>query len=321
MRIVAMALGASILCTAARAPATEITVTDCTLAPVLVLGGSTRIDVGANDLVLACPLRPLSGTRKIKLRANTITIRGPDGGISSDSKGIAIDLRADDMIVIKAAALEASDGNGGMQLVSRNGFDIENAVLATGAGTLAGRRTTIRCTAPDCPLTMLKSNLLGHYIRIKTLGKIVAVNNTIVTRGSRDLIDIRSLESDADLCCTKVDGRTEGNFVVQAFCQVNLTRSEVHVGEGILVTSGIGDGGCVGPTSTLLTGTTLDNDFGKLGEIVVTADHDDATIDIDQATLIDDDVRHPGDVSTLNGCATLPRSGCPNVTGTAATDS
>ena len=76
---------------------------------------------------------------------------------------------------------------------------------------------------------------------------------------------------DAILCCDTFDGHNEGNVFINAFCQVNLTESEVTTGEYITVNSGLGGALCQTPTNTLLVDATLDNDFGKLGEIAVTA--------------------------------------------------
>jgi hypothetical protein len=86
------------------------------------------------------------------------------------------------------------------------------------------------------------------------------------------------------------------------------------------VNSGLG-AVCVGPTDTLLVDATLDNGFGKLGEIRVTARGGQSPITIDGATLVDDDVRKPGDVSTLNGREQVPHTGFNDVVGVPATDS
>src|SRR5262249_28849665 len=159
------------------------------------------------------------------------------------------------------------NGNGAIRLISRDGFDVENAVLTTGDATHGGRSIIMQCKGAACPLTLTKSNVIGRVVKVKVLGTIVAVGNTVVTRGPRDLIDVRSLAGDALLCCDQMDGHNEANFFASAFCQVNLTQTEVNVGENIKVTSGLGGAACSTPTNTLLTASTLNNDFGKLGDI------------------------------------------------------
>lgn len=321
MKLGVLLTGALVASVTSLAWAADVTVTDCTMPPVVASSGTTRIDVRPNDLILACQLEPLPGTTKVRILANRITVMGPAGGVTAPGKGKAIELQADDSIVIKAATLEASNGNGTMRLRSRTGFDIQNAVLTTGAGDKAGRQMVLECTGTLCPATILKSNFLGHVIKLKVKGTITGIDNTVVTRGPRDQIDVKSLAGDAILCCDTFDGHNEGNVFINAFCQVNLTESEVTTGEYITVNSGLGGALCQTPTNTLLVDATLDNDFGKLGEIAVTARGGQSQIDISGATLIDDDVRKPGDVSKLNGREAVPHTGFNNVVGVPATDS
>jgi len=322
MRAVATVLAAAVLTLSARerAAAAVVTLTDCTAPPVTIKGPRTVVDVGNDDLVIACQLGPLQPLGRIKIKAHDVTVQGPAGGIASDAVGNAVEVHADGDITVINASLEAGNGNGAILLASKTGFDIEHAVLVTGDADHGGRSIIVRCTGALCPLTLTHSNLVGRVVKVKVLGAITAVSNTVVTRGPRDLIDVRSLKGDALLCCDEMDGHNEANFFASAYCQVNLTQSQVNVGENIKVTSGIGGTSCVGPTSTLLTDATLNNDFGKLGDITVTAANNTSGIDIDGATLVDDDVMKPGDLAKLNGCEALPRSGCPHVTGTAVTD-
>lgn len=312
---------ALVACLAPVAGAADVIVTDCTVPPVVASSRTTGIDVRPNNLILACQLEPLPGTSRIRIRANRITVMGPAGGVSAPGKGKAIDLQANESIVVKAATLEASNGNGTMRLRSRTGFDIQNAVLTTGEGDRAGRQMILDCTGTLCPATILRSNFLGHVIKLKVKGTITGIDNTLVTRGPRDQIDVKSLAGDALLCCDTFDGHNEGNVAINAFCQVNLTQSEVTTGEYITVNSGLGGALCQTPTNTLLVDATLDNDFGKLGEIAVTARGGQSQIDISGATLVDDDVRKPGDVSKLNGREEIPHTGFNNVVGVPATDS
>ncbi|HZP43183.1 MAG TPA: hypothetical protein VFD84_16970 [Candidatus Binatia bacterium] len=298
------------------AAAAVVTVSDCTTPDphVHVIGGRTVLDVGTDDLVLACPLAPLGTTHRVRVVGNRVTIQGPDAGIAADGKGNAVDVRASDTIVVDRASLEASNGNGIIRLRAQNGLDIEHAVLTTGDATKAGRSTVIECSAPGCPLTMLHSTVLGHSVKVRISGTITAVFNTIVTRGGRDLIDVRALRGDADLCCNQMGGGTESATFIRAFGEIDLTSTEINRAEGITIASGLGGSG---PTN--LRNATLNNDFGKQGQIVVTAANGSSQVNIAGATLIDDDFHGP-DVSSLNGRETLPHEGFANTVGTPKVD-
>ena len=317
MQMMRTALLVAVLAASAQlAAAATVTVSDCTTPDphISVSGSLTVLDVGSDDLVLACALVPLGTSHKVRVLGNDITIQGPAGSIAADGKGNAVDLRANDKIVLDTASLEASNGNGLIRLRSRNGFDIENAVLTTGDSTKAGKATLIQCTAPGCPLTMLHSNVLGHSVKVRVSGTITAVSNTIVTRGSRDLVDVRTLKGNADMCCNQMGGGNESTTFIIAFGEINLTSTEINRAEGITITSGTGGSG-----ETNLLNATLNNDFGKQGQIVVTAANGSSQVNIDGATLIDDDF-HGVDVSTINGRQILPHQGFNNTIGTPKVD-
>jgi hypothetical protein len=293
----------------------DVTVSDCTGDPhIKQIGKSTVVDGGGDNVILACHLVPLGKTSRIRISGATITVQGPAGGVSAGGVGKAVLLLATDEIVIDKATLEATNGNGSIQLLARNGLTITSAVLVTGSSDRAGKDLRIQCTAPHCPLHITKSNILGHIVRVSIQGNITSALNTIVTRGGRDLVDIRSIAGDTQLCCDNMGGGNESTTFISSFGAIDLQSTEINRAEGITVTSGLG-----GTGDTNLLKATLDNDFGKRGEIVVTAANGNGTVNIQDATLIDDDTKGP-DVSTINGREQLPHQGHNNTVGTPATD-
>src|SRR5262245_44095136 len=74
--------------------AAVVTVTDCAAPPVVAHGRTTSIDVGTDDVVLRCALVPLPGTGRLTMRANRITVAGPDGTLSTPTDKLAIRLKA-----------------------------------------------------------------------------------------------------------------------------------------------------------------------------------------------------------------------------------
>ncbi|MBI3767942.1 MAG: hypothetical protein HY271_05520 [Deltaproteobacteria bacterium] len=316
MKIAALLLSALVASGTHSAWAAIVTVTDCAADPHIHFSKSILVDAGLDDLTLACQL--VSATQKIRLHGNAIKVQGPAGGISSGSKGTAVEVHAGADITIDKATLEATNGNGSLRLISKTGLTITNTNLLTGVGDRNGRQMRLQCTDPNCPLTMTKSNLVGHFIHVLINGPINVQRNTVFTGGPRDLIDVRALLGDALLCCDTFQGGNESNAFIRASGVVDLRFSSVMVSENISVDSGINITG-VGDTN--LGDATLNNEAGKFGEIVVRAGAGRAQINIQGATLLDDDLRSPGDVSELNGREQLPHQGFNNTVGTPDTDS
>src|SRR5262249_10198111 len=79
MSVAALALSA-LIALASGASAAVVTITDCLADPHLdVFSSTTRIDVGADDLVIQCALAPIGNTEHITLLGNRITVQGPSG--------------------------------------------------------------------------------------------------------------------------------------------------------------------------------------------------------------------------------------------------
>jgi hypothetical protein len=311
--ISAFLLGALVLAVPTSGRAATVTVNDCTAAgPALAKGKTTVLDVRPDDLDLQCQLEPLPGTARIQVRANRITISGPQGGISSPFKGRSIDVRADADLVVTNASLDASNGNARMRLRSETGFSFDGAILNTGDGVRPGRELRIECRGADCPMTFCDSTLLAARVRILIQGEITGDFSTIRSFSPRDRILIRSFASNVIFCQVQVLGDVEGRIQVLAFGDVDLTQSELATGRYITVQAGLGGAGQV-----ILTKATLRNDFGKPGDIVVEAAGGAGPVDITDAILIDDDKPVTvNDVSEINGREQVPHQGNNNTVGT-----
>jgi hypothetical protein len=298
------------------AAAATVMLTNCAAAPVKTQGSKTVVDVRPDDLVIACALAPLPGTDAILVRANKITVAGPAGGVTANGKGRSIELRADADMTLTSASLDAANGNAKMRLVSETGFTITGTILNVGDATRAGRELRIECDGSGCPLSLSSSDLRANRIRILTDGPISGDLSTATTSGPRDRISIRSLKGAVNFCKVNLLGRNEGNIEVIAFGDVNLTGSELATGRYIDVRAGLG-----GTGNAILTSATLRNNFGKDGEITVTAAGGAGQIDIAGATLIDDDKPVTiNDVSTLNGRQQTPHQGFNNTAGVPGLD-
>jgi len=297
-------------------PASAIMVTDCTASPVKVQGSKTVLDVRPDDLVLACALEPLPGTDKILVRANKITVAGPAGGITAAGKGRSIELRADADITLTNAALDAANGNAKMRLTSETGFAINATILNVGDATRAGRELKIECRGADCPMTLSNSDLRANRVKASIQGTITGSLTTVSTTGPRDRISIRSVQGDVIFCKVDLLGRNEGNVEVLAFGNIDLTGGEYATGRYIDVRAGLGGAG-----SAVLRAATLRNNFGKDGHITVAAAQGSGQVDIEDATLIDDDKPTTvNDVSTINGRELAPHQGFNNTVGVPGLD-
>ncbi len=340
MRHVVLQLAALCLLGAAAAPAAVVTITDCATDPhIQAFPGlsSTRIQLGADDLVLHCNLVPLSGTDKILITAHDVTIQG--GGASAPAPSHAIDIQASGAFSAVSADIEATDRSGNLQISAATSMHFDNATLVVG-DNVSGERLELDCTgtSPACAIDAVKSSFKSRRMSITAVGDVTFTQSKITSVGPSDKIEITSTAGNVKLgtgappaggeCCgmsggggnTVVSG-VEGELFVSAFGLIDFTAANVLVAENISLTSGVGAGPASVPASIDLTDASLRNDFGKPGEITVLADEGVATITIAGATLIDDQPNgQPDDLSTLNGCSTTPRSGCPNVAGTAATD-
>jgi len=356
--LAAVVLGFALVAASA-AEAAVITVTDCVNDPhiVAVVGTHvTTLDVGSDDLVLHCALTPLAQTDHFDVSGHDVTIEKPGsasaGSISTNS------VTATGTLTVSESTVSSTDTNGRLLLQAAGDVSFVDSTIEVGDATHDGDLLTVTCTgtSPKCTITGTGSTLKSRHIEIEAQGDVVFSASSLLTNSPIDTITIRSDMGNVILgvnshgggntdCCSvnaRNDGDSvvsgnEGNLYILAFGRIDLSGSNIVVAEDICGRSGVDDvpalsrsdacGPCPGagamatvPADIDLSTASIRNDIGKPGDIVFCADETRATIDIDQSLLIDDDVNGP-DLSELNGCATKPRSGCPNVTGTPNVDS
>jgi len=109
-------------------------------------------------------------------------------------------------------------------------------------------------------------------------------------------------------CPDTTTGGVESTFFMRAAGDIDVSGQRYRIGEGITIKAG---------GNVNLTGTELNNDFGKCGEITVTAG---AQVTVQAATLVDDDCKNKPDVSELNGREEVPHTGFNGVVGSPAID-
>ncbi len=107
--------------------------------------------------------------------------------------------------------------------------------------------------------------------------------------------------------CNDVIGGVESTLFIDADGDIDLSCTKIHVSENISIKA---------TGNVDLTNATLDNTSGKCGEIIING----AQINIQGATIIDDDCLSPGDVSEMNGREQVPHTGFANVVGTPLVD-
>ncbi|HZP43184.1 MAG TPA: hypothetical protein VFD84_16975 [Candidatus Binatia bacterium] len=341
------------------APAAVVTVTDCVADPHLsTVSASTHLDVGSDDLVLACALAPLPGTDHVIVDGHDVTIQGPAGSITGNSTQ-ANKITATGTFTAAGATIEQTNGNGGVLVSATGDVSITNSNVTTGNVQSGGDLMLIECTggSPKCTVTIADSNLTGRHIRVEGVGNVTLSKTKVVTQSPTDLIRITSFMGDVNLgagpssgqgdCCgfgggggnTFVSGN-EGNLFVRAFGKIDAAGANVLVAELICLRSGVSSFGNEGacdacdpnapssqaagvPATIDVTDASLRNDFAKPGEIELCADETRSTITLTGATLVDDNTSQLNDVSELNGCEQVPRTTppCVNLVGTPATDS
>jgi hypothetical protein len=342
-----LALGLMLGGTAA-ASAAVVTVTDCANDPNIVVQNgtdTTRIEVGADDLVIACALSPLGGTQKIVLGGANVSIQGPAGRVSAGGSGLAIDISAGGTFSAVDTAIEADDGNASVDIIAVGDMLFAGTSVTVGGTGAGGDLLLITCTgsSPDCTITGTGASFKSREVDMIAVGDITLSGVTITTNSPRDRTEIVSLNGNVDAgaavgapqqvgqCNGDTDpvqtpnvilGGPESDLLIQAFGFVDLSGSRITVAQNIDVISGAGGGAAGVPAYIDLSNAAIRNDIGKKGEIDMVADENAETITIESVLLIDDDeAAGDNDVSELNGCEVTPRAGCPNVVGTPSTDS
>jgi hypothetical protein len=315
--IFAFFLSALILAAPVSGQAATVTVTDCTTAPVETRGRATVLDVRPDDLVLQCALAPLPGTQRILVRANDITVDGPAGGISSPFKGRSIDVRADGALTILNASLDGANSNARMRLRAATGITIDSSILSVRGADKPGRELRIECRGAGCVTNICASTLEAGRIRITGDGDIIGDFSTLRSESPRDRIWVTSVEGNVLFCGVQMLGDVEGSIRVRACGDIDLTQGVLAIGRNIDIEAGL-----CGTGQVILNAASLRNDFGKKGDIEITAAGGAGQVDITGATLIDDDKSvSTTDVSEINGREETPHEGFNNTVGTPNLDS
>ena len=330
--VIAVVLGALVVL-ATCASAAVVTITDCLADPHLdTVSTTTRIDVGADDLVVKCALAPIGNTEHLTLAANRITVEGPSGMLAAPGKSPSIRMKARADIVLTHATLESTNGRGGFNLQAVTGITVTDSVLSISDPPNFGRQMEFSCTGALCAINLSGSSLRGHSVKITADGTISGTGFSVQNGSGRPHFDVRSLHGDVVFgngatsggpsiggpkCSGPggggggVNGTNEGRARLFVCHNVDLTGFTIKTGRFIII-----EGGLCGSGTVNLTDATLNNDFGKPGDIVVTAAGGAGQINITGATLVDDDTPfHLPDVSSLNGREATPHTGFNNVIG------
>lgn len=313
---VALALGST--------AALAVTITDCESDPRIVVNlgtDSTTLDVGADDLVLACPLQPKAGTSRVRVAGRDVTIQGPQGRVVATGTTSALVVAATGTLTISEASLESRNGNGDAVLTAAGDVTLTGSSVSVGTSKTSGDGLTITCTgtSPPCRITATGTSLKSRLLDVTAVGDVTFGDSNLTTSSPRDHIAITSATGSAYLggACSanRLATGNEGELRVTAAGDVDLSASTALVAEEIIVRAGVGSG----DGDVDLRGVTLRNDFGKKGQIVVEADEGKGAIDIGDAVLVDDD-EGGSDVSELNGREAVPHTGFEGVVGTPELD-
>ncbi len=318
------------------AGAAVVTITDCVNDPHLVKQSkTTKVDVGTDDLVIQCALVPLPGTERFDLRANDITVQGTGGSIAATGKSPSVRMTAIDEIFLLNTSITSSNGNGGFSIRAGNGITITNSVVDVSVTVppTFGKKLTIECKNVGCPITINNSQIRGHRILIQAVGDLTGAGNTFTSGGPRPYVYKISTGGKIDLSggggggggsdkCGGGGGGGGGQFggnegrIRDIACtDVILDGQTIRTGRFITITAGT-----CGTGNVSLVNAIVSNDFGKPGEIVITAANGAGQIDIQGASITDDDDKGQVDVSEMNFREQVPHTGFNNVVGTPALD-
>jgi hypothetical protein len=295
---------------------------DCTNDPHLVANAgtdTTHLDVGAEDLVIRCALEPLPQTSRVVVRARDVTVEGPAGSVTGTGKTKAVDIRATGTFTALDTVIQSTNGNANMDIIAVGDMVIRDSQVIVGELDRGGDLLKIECTGPGCTIDTQDSLFKGRLMEVLAVGDIFSFNNTTFrTHGPRDFITIRSTAGNVLLPCgVIVRTGNEGDLVIESFGRIDLWGADIRVAEHIVITSGVGPGLAAVPAADVnATSATIRNDFGKDGQIVVTADEAQQIIDITDATII----QEGPEVAELNGRRALPHTGFNNVVGVPAVD-
>jgi hypothetical protein len=300
--------------------AAVVTVTDCVNDPHIQVNlGSdqTKIDVGADDLVLMCALSPVGYTHRIQLAAHNVTIKG-DVIASGTTNAVRVD--ASGTFAAMGVTIQSSNNNGDMSITAVGDMTFTDSTVIVGADlTNGGDTMNVTCTgaSPDCTISATNSTFKSGNLFITAVGDILMRSTHIITVSPRDDSRLESTHGNVCLPCDDdIMGGNESSLKIFAFGFVDLPAIKIMVAQNITITSGVGAGAASVDAHIDLTGAVINNNFGKPGAITITADEGRAQVTIQDAIII----QEGPDVATINGRSTLPHQGFANIVGVPALD-
>jgi hypothetical protein len=301
--------------------AAVVTVTDCVNDPHLQVNlGSdqTKIDVGADDLVLMCALTPLGGTHRLQLVAHNMTLKG---NVVATATTSAVRIDASGTFAAMGVTIESANNNGDMSITAVGDMTFTDATVMVGPDLTGGGDTmNVTCTgaAPDCTITSTNSTFKSGNLFITAVGDILMRTTHIITVSPRDDSRLESTHGNVCLPCDDdISGGNESSLKIFAFGFIDLPAIKILVAQSITITSGVGAGAASVDAHIDLTGAVINNNFGKDGAITITADEGRAQVTIQDATII----QEGPDVATINSRSTLPHQGFANIVGVPQIDS
>ena len=295
--------------------AAVVTVTDCVNDSHIQVNlgtDQTKIDVGADDLVLDCALTPLSGTHRIQLAARNMTIRGD---VIASGATNAVHIDASGTFTATGVTIQSANNNGDMNITVAGDMTFTDATVIVGQDlTNGGDTMNITCagTSPDCTINATNSTFKSGNLFITSVGDILMRTTHIITVSPRDDSRIESTHGNVCLPCDDdISVGNESSLKIFAFGFIDLPAIKILVAQNITITSGVGAGAASVDAHIDLTGATINNNFGKPGSITITADEGHGQVTILDAIIIQEG---PG-VATINDRSTLPHQGFNNIVG------
>jgi hypothetical protein len=295
--------------------AAVVTVTDCAADPHIQVNlgtDSTKIDVTPDDLVLQCALMPLNGTHRIQLAAHDITI---NGDVIASGATSAVQINAGGKINANGVTIQSSNNNGDMAITSVGDMTFVDSTVIVGPDlTNGGDTMNIECTgtSPACTITSTNSTFKSGNLFVTAVGDILMRTTHIISVSPRDDIHIESTHGNVCLPCDDdISGGNESNLRVLAFGFIDMPAIKILIAENIVITSGVGAGAASVDAHIDLTGATINNNYGKMGAITITADEGLAQVTILDAIII----QEGSGVATINDRSTLPHQPFNNIVG------
>lgn len=246
--VAGLVLGFGVACSA---QAAVITLTDCANDPHIAAAGQvTQVDVGTDDLVIACALASRLGTGALLVAAHDVTVQGSGGTLTSATR-LCITVAATGKFVAVDTSLVASNGNGSMLITAHDGMRFDRTMVTVGPLTDRGDQLTLTCLdggRNGCGIVARSSSFKSRLVNISATGDVRFANVRVHTTSPCDRIFIVSTQGNVDLngCGNSILSDVEGALTITAAGFVDLSFAKVLVAEDITITSGSAPGSASG---------------------------------------------------------------------------